>query len=179
MYKVMRLFVKSILSVLFFFIFAAFLGKNGGHRRVFCHSKQFILRPFAHRPLAQKVAQPLSRRPATLAQICRRHPPSSLPIVFHFFAAPSVFSATSSIFSVTSSVLSAASSVFSAAPSVFFADSLPLLCHILHLLRHILHLDAALIHLLRCSGCLARHSDPPVRHRANLARYQLYVDFRA
>lgn len=179
MCKVMRLFVKSILSVLFFFIFAAFLGKNGGHRRVFCHSKQFILRPFAHRPLAQKVAQPLSRRPATLAQICRRHPPSSLPIVFHFFAAPSVFSAASSVFSVTSSVLSAASSVFSAAPSVFFADSLPLLCHILHLLRHILHLDAAPIQLLRCSGCLARHSDPPVRHRANLARYQLYVDFRA
>ena len=168
----MRLFVKSILSVLFFFIFAAFLGKNGGHRRVFCHSKQFILRPFAHRPLAQKVAQPLSRRPATLAQICRRHPPSSLPIVFHFFAAPSVFSAASSVFSVTSSVLSAA-------PSVFFADSLPLLCHILHLLRHILHLAAAPIQLLRRSGCLARHSDPPVRHRANLARYQLYVDFRA
>ena len=79
MYKVMRLFVKSILSVLFFFIFAAFLGKNGGHRRVFCHSKQLVLRPFAHRPLAQKVAQPLSRRPATLAQICRRHPPSSSP----------------------------------------------------------------------------------------------------
>lgn len=168
----MRLFVKSILSVLFFFIFAAFLGKNGGHRRVFCHSKQFILRPFAYRPLAQKVAQPLSRRPATLAQICRRHPPSSSPIVFHFFAAPSVFFAASSVFSVTSSVLSAA-------PSVFFADSLPLLCHILHLLRHILHLDAAPIQLLRRSGCLARHSDPPVRHRANLARYQLYVDFRA
>ncbi len=111
MYKVMRLFVKSILSVLFFFIFAAFLGKNGGHRRVFCHSKQFILRPFAHRPLAQKVAQPLSRRPATLAQICRRHPPSSLPhppsspphppsslpIVFEFFAASSVLTAISSI----------------------------------------------------------------------------------
>lgn len=111
MCKVMRLFVKSILSVLFFFIFAAFLGKNGGHRRVFCHSKQFILRPFAHRPLAQKVAQPLSRRPATLAQICRRHPPSSLPhppsspphppsslpIVFNFFAASSVLTAISSI----------------------------------------------------------------------------------
>ena len=94
----------------FFFIFAAFLGKNGGHRRVFCHSKQFILRPFAHRPLAQKVAQPLSRRPATLAQICRRHPPSSsphppsspphppssLPIVFEFFAASSVLTAQSS-----------------------------------------------------------------------------------
>lgn len=88
----------------FFFIFAAFLGKNGGHRRVFCHSKQFVLRPFAHRPLAQKVAQPLSRRPATLAQICRRHPPSSpphppssLPIVFNFFAASSVLTAISSI----------------------------------------------------------------------------------
>lgn len=142
----------------FFFIFAAFLGKNRGHRRVFCHSKQFILRPFAHRPLAQKVAQPLSRRPATLAQICRRHPPSSLPhppsslpLVFHFLAAP----------------------------SVFFADSRPLLRRFIRLDRHILHLAAAPIHLLRCSGCLARHSDPPVRHRANLARYQLYVDFRA
>lgn len=105
----------------FFFIFAAFLGKNGGHRRVFCHSKQFILRPFAHRPLAQKVAQPLSRRPATLAQICRRHPPSSpphppssLPIVFNFFAASSVFSATSSI-------LPLPPFSFSAAPAVLLA----------------------------------------------------------
>ena len=119
----------------FFFIFAAFLGKNRGHRRVFCHSKQFILRPFAHRPLAQKVAQPLSRRPATLAQICRRHPPSSsphppsspphppsspphppssLPIVFHFFA-------TSSIFSVISSILTLPSFIFSAAPAVLLA----------------------------------------------------------
>lgn len=142
----------------FFFIFAAFLGKNGGHRRVFCHSKQFILRPFAHRPLAQKVAQPLSRRPATLAQVCRRHPPSSpphppsfLPIVFHFFATS----------------------------SVCFADSLRLLRRFIRLDRHILHLAAAPIHLFRRSGCLDRHSDPPVRHRANLARYQLYVDFRA
>lgn len=128
MYKVMRLFVKSILSVLFFFIFAAFLGKNGGHRRVFCHSKQFILRPFAHRPLAQKVAQPLSRRPATLAQICRRHPPSSLPhppsspphppsslpIVFEFFAASSVLTAISSI-------LPLPPFSFSAAPAVLLA----------------------------------------------------------
>lgn len=142
----------------FFFIFAAFLGKNRGHRRVFCHSKQLVLRPFAHRPLAQKVAQLLSRRPATLAQICRRHPPSSpphppssLPIVFHFFATS----------------------------SVFFADSLRLLRRFIRLDRHILHLAAAPIHLLRRSGCLARHSDPPVRHRANLARCQLYVDFRA
>ena len=128
MCKVMRLFVKSILSVLFFFIFAAFLGKNGGHRRVFCHSKQFILRPFAHRPLAQKVAQPLSRRPATLAQICRRHPPSSpphppsspphppssLPIVFNFFAASSVLTAISSI-------LPLPPFSFSAAPAVLLA----------------------------------------------------------
>lgn len=124
----MRLFVKSILSVLFFFIFAAFLGKNGGHRRVFCHSKQFILRSFAHRPLAQKVAQPLSRRPATLAQICRRHPPSSsphppsspphppssLPIVFNFFAASSVLTAISSI-------LPLPPFSFSAAPAVLLA----------------------------------------------------------
>lgn len=72
----MRLFVKSILSAQFFFIYTAFLGKNRGHRRVFCHSKQFILRPLAVRPLAQLFAQPLSRRPPELAQICRRpHPP--------------------------------------------------------------------------------------------------------
>ena len=126
----------------FFFIFAAFLGKNRGHRRVFCHSKQLVLRTFAHRPLAQKVAQPLSRRPATLAQICRRHPPpspphpppspppsppspphplsspshppSSLLIVFHFFAASSVLTAISSI-------LPLPPFIFSAAPAVLLA----------------------------------------------------------
>lgn len=117
----------------FFFIFAVFLGKNRDHRRVFCHSKQLVLRPFAHRPLAQKVAQPLSRRPATLAQICRRHPPSSpphppsspphplssLPIVFHFFAASSVLTAISSI-------LPQSPFIFSAAPAVLPAI-LPLL----------------------------------------------------
>lgn len=80
MCKVMRLFVKSILSAQFFFIYAAFLGKNRGHRRVFCHSKQLILRPLAARPLAQKVAQPLSRRPAKLAQISRRPHPSCPPL---------------------------------------------------------------------------------------------------
>ena len=80
MCKVMRLFVKSILSAQFFFIYTAFLDKNRGHRRVFCHSKQFILRPLAHRPLAQKVAQPLSRRPAKLAQICRSPHPSCPPL---------------------------------------------------------------------------------------------------
>lgn len=119
----------------FFFIFAAFLGKNRGRRRVFCHSKQFILRPFAHRPLAQKVAQLLSRRPATLAQICRRHPPSSLPhppsslshppsflphppsslpIGFHFFA-------VSSVLTVISSILPLPPFIFSAAPAVLLA----------------------------------------------------------
>lgn len=98
----------------FFFIFAAFLGKNRGHRRVFCHSKQLVLRPFAHRPLAQKVAQPLSRRPAKLAQICRRHLPSSpprlpssLPIVFIFSAAPSVSSAILPLLSATAPILPA------------------------------------------------------------------------
>lgn len=98
----------------FFFIFAAFLGKNRGHRRVFCHSKQLVLRLFAHRPLAQKVAQPLSRRPATLAQICRRHPPSSLPILFNFFVASSVLTAISSI-------LPLPPFIFSAAPAVLLA----------------------------------------------------------
>lgn len=128
----MRLFVKSILSAQFFFIYAAFLDKNRGHRRVFYHSKQFILRPFAHRPLAQKVAQLLSRRPATLAQICRRHPPSSPPhppsspshppsspphppssllIVFHFFAASSVLTAISSILPLPPFIFSAAQAV--------------------------------------------------------------------
>lgn len=121
----MRLFVKSILSAQFFFIYTAFLGKNRGHRRVFCHSKQFILRPLAARPLAQKVAQPLSRRPAKLAQICRRHPPpapplhpSSLPIVFIFSAASSVFSAISSILPLPLFILSAALSILSATPSL-------------------------------------------------------------
>lgn len=106
----------------FFFIFAAFLGKNRGHCRVFCHSKQLILRPFAHRPLAQK-----------LRNAC----PDDLRHWRKFVADP------------------------------------------IHRVRHILHLAAAPIQLLRRSGCLARHSDLPVRHRANLARYHLYVDFRA
>lgn len=98
----------------FFFIFAAFLGKNRGHRRVFCHSKQFILRPLAARPLAQKVAQPLSRRLPKLAQICRRHPPpapprlpSSLPIVFIFSAAPAVLLVTLPVLSATAPILPA------------------------------------------------------------------------
>ena len=98
----------------FFFIFAAFLGKNRGHRRVFCHSKRLFLRPFAHRPLAQKVAQPLSRRPTKLAQICCRHPPSSLPIVFNFFA-------TSSVLTAISSILPLPPFIFSAAPAVLLA----------------------------------------------------------
>lgn len=124
----MRLFVKSILSAQFFFIYTAFLDKNRGHRRVFCHSKQLVFRPFAHRPLAQKVAQPLSRRPPKLAQICRRHPPSSppyppsslphppsfLPILFHFFAA-------SSVLTVISSILPLPPFIFSAAPAVLLA----------------------------------------------------------
>ena len=124
----MRLFVKSILSAQFFFIYTAFLDKNRGHRRVFCHSKQFILRPLAHRPLAQKVAQPLSRRPAKLAQICRSphppylslhpslppYPPSFLPILFNFFAASSVLTAISSI-------LPPPPFIFSAAPAVLLA----------------------------------------------------------
>lgn len=118
-----------------FFIYAAFLGKNRGHRRVFCHSKQLVLRPFAHRPLAQKVAQLLSRRPPKLAQICRRHPPSSpphppsslpyppsflphppssLPIVFHFLA-------TSSVLTAISSILPPPPFIFSAAPAVLLA----------------------------------------------------------
>lgn len=108
----MRLFVKSILSAQFFFIYTAFLGKNRGHRRVFCHSKQFILRPLTARPLAQKVAQPLSRRPAKLAQISRRpHPscpplhPSSLPIVFNFSAPSFILSATSTALFAISSIL--------------------------------------------------------------------------
>ena len=118
MCKVMRLFVKSILSAQFFFIYTAFLDKNRGRRRVFCHSKQLVFRPLAHRPLAQKVAQLLSRRPPKLAQICRRHPPSSPPhppsslsILFHFFAA-------SSVLTVISSILPLPPFIFSAAPAV-------------------------------------------------------------
>lgn len=108
----MRLFVKSILSAQFFFIYTAFLGKNRGHRRVFCHSKQFILRPLAARPLAQKVAQPLPRRPPELAQICRRpHPscpplhPSFPPIVFNFSAILPLLSATAPILPATNYML--------------------------------------------------------------------------
>ena len=114
MCKVMRLFVKSILSAKFFFIYAAFLDKNRGHGRVSCHSKQFILRPLVARPLAQKVAQPLSRRPPKFAQICRRHPPpapprlpSSLPIVFIFSAAPAVLLVTLPVLSATAPILPA------------------------------------------------------------------------
>lgn len=158
MYKVMRLFVKSILSVLFFFHFCSIFRQK---RRP---SSRFL-------PFQAVYFETICTSPAC-AKSCATLVPTTCDIGANL-------SQTSSVFFATSSVLSAASSVFSAAPSVFFADSLPLLCHILHLLRHILHLDAALIHLLRCSGCLARHSDPPVRHRANLARYQLYVDFRA
>lgn len=108
----MRLFVKSILSAQFFFIYTAFLGKNRGHRRVFCHSKQFILRPLAVRPLAQKVAQPLSRRPAELAQICRRpHPscpplhPSFPPLLPSSSPHPSLLSATAPILLATNYML--------------------------------------------------------------------------
>lgn len=157
MCKVMRLFVKSILSVLFFSFLQHFRQKPRPSSR-FLPFQAAYFETICTSPACAKVAQRLSRRPATLAQICRRHPPSSpphppssLPIVFHFFA------------------------TF----SVFFADSLPLLRRFIRLDRHILHLAAAPIHLLRRSGCLARHSDPHVRHRANLARYQLYVDFRA
>ena len=69
-------------------------------------------------PACAKVAQPLSRRPATLAQICRRHPPSSPPhspsswlIVFHFFAASSVLTAISSILPLPPFIFSAALAV--------------------------------------------------------------------
>ena len=86
-------------------------------------------------PACAKVAQPLSRRPATLAQICRRHPPSSpphppsspshppssLPIVFHFFAASSVFFAASSVLTAISSILPLPPFSFSAAPAVLLA----------------------------------------------------------
>ena len=171
MCKVMRLFVKSILSVFFFHFCSIFRQKPRPSSR-FLPFQAVSFETICTSPACAKVAQPLSRRPATLTQICRRHPPSSpphppsslpyppsflphppssLPIVFHFFATS----------------------------SVFFADSLPLLRRFIRLDRHILHLAAVTIHLLRRSGCLARHSDPPVRHRANLARYQLYVDFRA
>lgn len=110
----MRLFVKSILSAQFFFIYTAFLGKNRGHRRVFCHSKQFILRPLAARPLAQKVAQPLSRRAPELAQICRRPHPSCPPLHPSFPPLrpsspphPALLSATAPILPATAPILPA------------------------------------------------------------------------
>lgn len=130
MCKVMRLFVKSILSAQFFFIYTAFLDKNRGHRRVFCHSKQFILRPLAAHPLAQKVAQPLSRRPAKLAQICRRphsscpplHP-SFPPIVFIFSAPSFILSQHPPAVPVITSVFSAASPILFAHPTVLSATA--------------------------------------------------------
>ena len=121
----------------FFFIFAAFLGKNRDHRRVFCHSKQLILRPLTARPLAQKVAQPLSRRPAELAQICRR-PPSAVPVITSVFAAahpilfakssilsqhPSAVPVITSIFSATSPILSAYPAVLSATAPIMLATN--------------------------------------------------------
>ena len=164
MCKVMRLFVKSILSVLFFHFCSIFRQK----RRP---SSRFL-------PFQAVYFETIDSSPAC-AKSCATLVPTTCEIGANL-------SQTSSVFSATSSVFFAASSVFSVTSSVFFADSLPLLRRILRLLcrfirldRHILHLAAAPIQLLRRSGCLARHSDPPVRHRANLARYQLYVDFRA
>ena len=157
MCKVMRLFVKSILSVLFFHFCSIFRQK----RRP---SSRFL-------PFQAVYFETICTSPAC-AKSCATLVPTTCDIGANLSQTSSVFSAASSVFSVTS--------------SVFFADSLPLLRRILRLLcrfirldRHILHLAAAPIQLLRRSGCLARHSDPPVRHRANLARYQLYVGFRA
>ena len=164
MCKVMRLFVKSILSVLFFHFCSIFRQK----RRP---SSRFL-------PFQAVYFETICTSPAC-AKSCATLVPTTCDIGANLSQTSSVFSATSSVFSATSSVFSAASSVFSVTSSVFFADSLPLLHRFIRHDRHILHLAAAPIHLLRRSGCLARHSDPPVRHRANLARYQLYVDFRA
>ena len=167
----MRLFVKSILSVLFFHFCSIFRQK----RRP---SSRFL-------PFQAVYFETIDSSPAC-AKSCATLVPTTCEIGANLSQTSSVFSATSSVFFAASSVFFAASSVFSVTSSVFFADSLPLLRRILRLLcrfirldRHILHLAAAPIQLLRRSGCLARHSDPPVRHRANLARYQLYVDFRA
>lgn len=136
MYKVMRLFVKSILSVLFFHFCSIFRQK----RRP---SSRFL-------PFQAVYFETICTSPAC-AKSCATLVPTTCDIGANL----------------------------SQTSSVFFADSLSLLRRTLRLLRHILHLAAAPIQLLRRSGCLARHSDPPVRHRANLARYQLYVDFRA
>lgn len=136
MCKVMRLFVKSILSVLFFHFCSIFRQK----RRP---SSRFL-------PFQAVYFETICTSPAC-AKSCATLVPTTCDIGANL----------------------------SQTSSVFFADSLSLLRRTLRLLRHILHLAAAPIQLLRRSGCLARHSDPPVRHRANLARYQLYVDFRA
>lgn len=136
MYRVMRLFVKSILSVLFF----SFLQHFRQKRRP---SSRFL-------PFQAVYFETICTLPAC-AKSCATLVPTTCDIGANL----------------------------SQTSSVFFADSLSLLRRTLRLLRHILHLAAAPIQLLRRSGCLARHSDPPVRHRANLARYQLYVDFRA
>ena len=164
MCKVMRLFVKSILFVLFFHFCSIFRQKPRP-------SSRFL-------PFQAVYFETICTSPAC-AKSCATLVPTTCEIGANLSQTSSVFSATFSVFSVTSSVFFATSSVFSATSSVFFADSLPLLRRFIRLDRHNLHLASAPIHLLRRSGCLARHSDPPVRHRANLARYQLYVDFRA
>lgn len=157
MCKVMRLFVKSILFVLFFHFCSIFRQKPRP-------SSRFL-------PFQAVYFETICTSPAC-AKSCATLVPTTCEIGANLSQTSSVFFATSSIFSVTSSV-------FFATSSVFFADSLRLLRRFIRLDRHILHLAASPIQLLRRSGCLARHSDPPVRHRANLARYQLYVDFRA
>lgn len=116
----MRLFVKSILSVLFFHFCSIFRQKRRPSSR-FLPFQAVYFETICTSPAYAKVAQLLSRRPATLAQICRRHPPSSpphppssLPIVFNFFAASSVLTAISSI-------LPLPPFSFSAAPAVLLA----------------------------------------------------------
>ena len=164
MCKVMRLFVKSILFVLFFHFCSIFRQKPRP-------SSRFL-------PFQAVSFETICTSPAC-AKSCATLVPTTCEIGANLSQTSSVFSAASSVFFAISSIFFAASSVFFATFSVFFADSLRLLCRFIRLDCHILHLVVAPIHLLRRSGCLARHSDPPVRHRANLARYHLYVDFRA
>lgn len=105
MCKVMRLFVKSILSVLFFHFCSIFRQKPRP-------SSRFL-------PFQAVYFETICTSPAC-AKSCATLVPTTCE--------------NGANLSQTSSVFSAISSIFSAASPVFFADSLPLLRHILRLL---------------------------------------------
>lgn len=122
--KVMRLFVKSILSVLFFHFCSIFRQKPRPSSR-FLPFQAVYFEAICTSPACAKSCATLVPTTCDIganfsqtSSVFSAHPPSSLPIVFNFFAAS----------------------------SVFFADSLRLLCRFIRLDCHILHLVVAPIH---------------------------------